>query len=143
MLSKVVRGPLRLQANYRQFSSVKAKIMGNSVYMPESFMPTLPVPIPGKANQSFEFSLNSNQTLAEFQQKVVDYSDGKISAFEFVAKNEEVPLPETISGLNKQRFKIRVNKQKVYDVYPDLQTMMFCLHSSTNSVQLRRLLNES
>lgn len=108
----------------RAFSSIGSAVFSNAIFMPEMYPSKLAVPY--ASGHNYEFTMHREETIAEFQEKVLKDCPDEIKSFELIpsnAKGQESLASMTIGELKQQNFKMKVNK-KTFKVYPDLRSIM-------------------
>ena len=67
---------------YRGFSSIRASVFNDSIFMPEMYPAKLTVPY--SAGNTFEFTMHRNETISEFKEKVLKSCPEEIKSFDLI-----------------------------------------------------------
>ena len=67
-------------AQMRCFSTTSARVFSNAIFMPELFPARLPIPSE-REGVPYDFTLDNQTTVNDFQQRVLDNTDNDISSF--------------------------------------------------------------
>ena len=95
----------------RAFSSIRSGVFTSAVFMPEMYPSKLAVPYAGDKN--YEFTLHREETIAQFNEKVLQSCPEEIKSFELIPSNmkdKQESGAMTIGELKTQSFKMKVNK---------------------------------
>ena len=65
--------------NLRNFSSISAKVLQNSIFMPEMYPAKLTVPV--SEGNLFEFTVHNNEPIADFVAKVNNNCGSSLKSF--------------------------------------------------------------
>lgn len=98
--------------------------MQNSIFMRQTIPTKLTVPFTN--DFKMEVTVHGDQTVADFEKKVVDGSQGMLKNFQVtrtdLADKENFQESTTMASLKSSKFNMVVNGKK-FDVYPDLASI--------------------
>lgn len=100
----------------RNFASIQAKVLQNSIFMADIRPAKLPVPL--QWDNQFEFTVKDDMKIEELEDSVKE-NVGEIKDFSLLNPEGH----ETLGSLMTNKFQMRINS-KTYDVYPDFQSLI-------------------
>jgi hypothetical protein len=100
---------------FRNFSSF-SQVSGKSIKLSTHYPPKLR--IPAGRHQQYDVTLDSEETVSQFEQKVRENCD--IKEFKVLGGDKDAKVEQVI----KRKFQIEVNGKERYDVYPHLEAMV-------------------
>lgn len=101
-------------------------MFSDAIFMNEMYPARLPVPVPEKNGSStvFEFTCENDDKVADFCRNVAENTSLDVSEIALLDSNREAVAENTsLRELKSKKFMMRV-KNKTYEVYPDLRSIV-------------------
>ena len=106
----------QFNSHSRRLFSTFSRVVGNSIEISSHMPPKIRIPV--AHNQAYDVTLNREETVDQFEQKVKETCGA--TQFKIIADNQAAT---TLGDILKRKFAIQVNSKK-YEVYPQLETMI-------------------